>query len=502
MSHFSLAVDGSIVGVYLLATMVAGLMVRKYVGGVEDFLVAGREMDVHLGIASLAATEFGIVTCMYTAEGGYRYGFAGATPGILMALAMFVVGYTGFCVKPLREAGVMTLPELFEKQFGRGVRRASGIVIVLGGLLNMGVFLRTGGEFLMIVTGLAPAGAEAASGSWVNTHMLEITMTALLLMVAVYTILGGMLSVLVTDFLQFIVMSVGLVAVSYLVLFQIGWKALAQTVNDRLGPQGFNPFLNPDLGVGYVLFNACLNLAAVLTWQTTIQRVMAAKDAATGQKVYTGTSFFFVCRFLIPGLWGVAALHALPPGTAGITTLTAMPAWIASFLPIGLMGLLVAAMLAADMSTDSSYMLTWASVIYNDIVAPWRRPGWTEKKGLLMNRLIVAAIGVFLLFYGLWYPLKGDLWSYLGVTGTIYLASMSTLLVACCYWPRANATGATGAILVGAVIPITYLVAEQTWPDVRTTIGPYWSGLTAYAGAALAMVLGTLATSKAKETPA
>jgi len=154
------------------------------------------------------------------------------------------------------------------------------------------------------------------------------------------------------------------------------------------------------------------------------------------------------------------------------------------------------------MSTDSSYMLTWASVIYNDIVAPWRRPGWTEKKGLLMNRMIVAAIGVFLLFYGLWYPLKGDLWSYLGVTGTIYLASMSTLLVACCYWPRANATGATGAILVGAVIPITYLVAEQTWPDVRTTIGPYWSGLTAYAGAALAMVLGTLATSKAKETPA
>ena len=116
MSHFSLAIDGSIVGLYLLATMVAGLMVRKYVGGVEDFLVAGREMDVHLGIASLAATEFGIVTCMYTAEGGYRYGFAGATPGILMALAMFVVGVTGFCVKPLRDAGVMTLPELFEKQ--------------------------------------------------------------------------------------------------------------------------------------------------------------------------------------------------------------------------------------------------------------------------------------------------------------------------------------------------------------------------------------------------
>ena len=108
-------------------------------------------MDVHLGIASLAATEFGIVTCMYAAESGYRYGFSGAMPGILMALAMFVVGWTGFCVKPLREAAVMTLPELFERRFGAGVRRASGVVIVLGGLLNMGVFLRMGGEFLMTV---------------------------------------------------------------------------------------------------------------------------------------------------------------------------------------------------------------------------------------------------------------------------------------------------------------------------------------------------------------
>ena len=64
--------------------MVAGLSVRKYVGKVEHFLVAGREMDVYLGIASLAATEFGIVTCMSAAELGYKHGFAGATVGILL----------------------------------------------------------------------------------------------------------------------------------------------------------------------------------------------------------------------------------------------------------------------------------------------------------------------------------------------------------------------------------------------------------------------------------
>ena len=67
MTNFSWLLDGSIIGVYLLITMAAGIYVRKFVGKVDDFLVAGREMNVYLGIASLAATEFGIVTCMYTA---------------------------------------------------------------------------------------------------------------------------------------------------------------------------------------------------------------------------------------------------------------------------------------------------------------------------------------------------------------------------------------------------------------------------------------------------
>ena len=478
MTNFNWLLDGSIVGLYLLITMVAGLMVRKYVGKVEHFLVAGREMDVYLGIASLAATEFGIVTCMYTAQNGYEKGFAGATPGILMAAAMLVVGLTGFVIKPLRDSGVMTIPELFEKKFGPRIRWAAGVVIVLGGLLNMGVFLRTGGQFLVLVAGL-------------DVRYLEIMMTALLLGVAIYTILGGMLSVLVTDFLQFVVMSVGLILVTILILLNVGWENMVNTVDARYGAGGFNPFINPTMGWQYVLFNLMLNTAAVLTWQTIIARVLAAKDTNTGRKVYTRTSFFFVCRFLIPGIWGIAALASLGPVT---NTLEAMPHYLSTAVPAGLMGILVAAMLAADMSTDSSYMLTWCSVIYNDILAPFRKRPWSEKKGLFWNRTIIALIGVFLLLYGLWYPLKGDLWTYLGVTGTIYLASISMLLIACCYWNRANSWGAAASIFISAVIPITYLVMEQLPSTAETarTIGPYYSGIATYLLSGAAMVVGSL----------
>ena len=494
MTHFNWLVDGGIVGIYLVATMLVGIMVRKYVGKVEHFLVAGREVDVFLGIASLAATEFGVITCMYTAENGYKYGFAGTTPGILMALAMLVVGLTGFCINPLRSAGVMTIPELFEKRFGPRVRWAAGVVIVLGGLLNMGVFLRITGEFLVLVGGFDLGHLE---------RNVIVMMTALLLLGTIYTVVGGMLSVLVTDFLQFIVMSLGLLAVTILILTRIGWDSLAATVAERHGPGGFNPFVCRGMGWQYVLFNALECLAGALTWQTMISRLLAAKSAKTGRQIYTRTSFFFACRFVLPGIWGIAALawlapeafDSLPHTVQGQdTSLYAMPLFLSQFVPVGLMGLLLAAMLAADMSSTSSYMITWASVIYNDILAPFRKTPWSEKRGLLWNRAIVSLIGVFLLFYGLWYPLKGDVYAYLLVTGTIYMASISTMLIACCYWKRANSWGATAAIIVGALIPIACLVFEQVrnMPPDEMQLWRCYSGIGAFLATGAAMVLFSL----------
>ena len=447
-------IDGSIVGMYLLATMTAGIMVRKYVARVDHFLVAGREMNVYLGIASLAATEFGIVTCMYTAQAGYTRGFSGAIPGICNAVAMFVVGWTGFCVKPLRDSGAITIPELFEQRYGKFVRWLSGVVIVLGGLLNMGVFLRVGGQFLVVCCGL-------------NLKYLEITMTVLLVGVAVYTIMGGMLSVLVTDFLQFIVMS-----------RRYAGRHVPGSESSRLGSHGRH---GRDTLRRGGLQSVCrqrprLGICAVQPLHQYRRRADLAdlyRPAAVGQGQQDGSQ----------GLHGYGFLLRLPLGHSGAVghrgtgfdrsvrrrddrtavrrkgrhvvchAVSSSP----QIVPAGMMGVLVAAMLAADMSTDSSYMLTWGSVIYNDILAPFRRTRWSEKRGILWNRCIVAFIGMFLLFWGLWYKLEGNLWEYLQTTGAIYLASMSVLLIACCYWKRANNWGAIAAIIVGAALPVLAL---------------------------------------------
>jgi SSS family solute:Na+ symporter len=132
-------------------------------------------------------------------------------------------------------------------------------------------------------------------------------------------------------------------------------------------------------------------------------------------------------------------------------------------------------------------------VIYNDILAPFRARAQTDKRGLLLNRALVAAIGVFLLFYGLWYPLSSDLWAYCTITGTIYLSSMSVLLISCCYWKGANSWGAFSAIFLGAVFPLAFLILQQI-PSTKAfaaEIGSDRSGLLAFAAAALGMLVGS-----------
>ena len=271
--HLAL-IDWAIIVVYLVGCMAAGIWMRRYVRGVEDFAVAGRAMDLNLGIASLAATELGLVTVMYTAQLGFTNGFAGATIGVLIAAAMYIVGRTGFVIGPLRRAGVMTIPELFQKRFGTKVRWLAGLFIVLGGVLNMGIFLRLGGEFLVAVTGM-PA------------HWLEWVMTVLLSMILLYTVLGGMLSVLVTDYLQFIVKGMGIVVTSILVIASVGWGDLvrglwqcwdAAGAAQTLHAHPFNPFHASNFGWGYILWQLVLQIAAATTWQTQISRVLSARD--------------------------------------------------------------------------------------------------------------------------------------------------------------------------------------------------------------------------------
>src|SRR5258708_38705373 len=264
----------------------------------------------------------------------------------------------------------MTRGGIFQKGFGSKVRWVAGLFVVMGGLLNMGIFLRLGGEFLVAATGMPP-------------RWLEMVMTLLLGMILLYTVLGGMLSVLVTDWIQFIVKGMGIVVTSILVIRSIGWHNLVQGlwqcwdgsaagVGQTLKAHPFNPFHSSNFGWVYLLWQLIFQIAVVTTWQTQISRVLSARDSKTAKKMYRRTAFYFVGRFALPGLWGAAALvyfsqhGGLPAALQGLSandaSLRATPAYLGLLLPTGFIGLFLAAATPAEMFTDTGDLLTWATL--------------------------------------------------------------------------------------------------------------------------------------------
>ena len=96
------SLDWIIVIAYLILSVAIGMIGRRYVGSVAHYLVAGRELGVFVGIATLAATEIGTITFMYNAELGYRYGFAPFVVALISGLVMVIIGRTGFVITRFR----------------------------------------------------------------------------------------------------------------------------------------------------------------------------------------------------------------------------------------------------------------------------------------------------------------------------------------------------------------------------------------------------------------
>ena len=591
VSPFSL-LDGAIAVLSLLATLWIGLRVKRYIGTIEDYLVANRGMGLYVGAASLLSTEVGIITYMYQAQFGFVAGFSAFVTGLITLGVCLLVGRTGFVITRLREMEILTVPEYFETRYGRSVRVLAGVLMAFGGSLNLGIFPIIEARFLAVVTGIP-------------SQYLGWTMAGLLVIALAYTALGGMVSLIVTNYVQYVFLAAGTVIVTLACLRHVGWSGMVGAVEGHMGGRGFNPV--EDLGLGFILWQVLLWIALMTVWQSVAMRTFSTKDAAVGKKMFTLTGFLFLGRALIPMVWGISALaffwgraepvtapvaetklaqmeqidarlgetfrrdldegrigRALPQvdllerlareekqriaatgarddDTArrsaaaerfedrakdrrGEIGLLAMPWMLAAILPTGILGLVVAGMLAASISTYAGYFLGWSSIIAQDIVAPLLSsrgapivPGdegsavpadpsgpvhskalgmtgsgrarsdrpLSSQSRLLLTRATVVGLTVFIMIWSLVYDLPGPAYFYLQVTANLFMAPTLIAVVGGLYWRRASATGATLSFLLGAAASLAYLV-----PSLK--LGVATAGNLSWALAVAGFVVGSL----------
>ncbi len=447
------SLDWWIIGGYLMISIVIGLFVTRYIRNMTDYIGAGRSIGTRLGIATLTGTELGLITVMYSAQKGFKGGFAAFHIALLAGVVALFVGITGFIVFRLRQLKVLTIPEYYEQRFGKSVRVLGGIMLAFGGILNMGLFLKVGSMFIVGITGMSASGAA-----------LPLVMSGLLLIVLVYTVLGGMVAVVITDYIQFVVLSFSLLLVTGMAIHYLGWTHIVQTVYQAMGEGGFNPLVSEGaFGVEYVLWMLFLGLVNCALWPTAVARALSADRPQTVKRQYRWSSISFLIRFIIPYFWGICAfvffvtqapqLESLFFPDSGmvqpVDSLYAMPIFLGRLLPTGLLGLIAAGMIAAFMSTHDSYLLCWSSVITQDIVAPFSRKPLKENFKVRLTRILIVLIGLYVLYWGLIYKGTDDIWDYMAVSGAIYFSGAFALLVGGLYWKKASSAGAFLALLAG-----------------------------------------------------
>ena len=407
-------IDWVIVVVYLLLSVGIAFFVKRYAGNMTNFVSAGRAVGTWLGIATLTGTEMGLITVMYSAQKGFTSGFAAFHIGVIAGFVAFLIGVTGFIVVRLREHEVLTIPEYYEKRFGRRTRILGGIMLAFGGLLNMGLFLKVGAMFIVGITGMVPDSVA------VNTVMV-----VLLALVLVYTVIGGMISVVITDYIQFVILSVGILVTGWLAIDFVGWDNLFKTVRTYKGEAGFNPVAaESGFGWEYVGWMFFLGIVNCALWPTAVARALAMESTTALKRQYTWSSISFAIRMIIPNLLGICAfvfvMNKAPDLQAvffpeeadvkAVDNLYAMPIFLGRILPAGLIGLITAAMIAAFMSTHDGYLLCWSTVITQDIIAPLFKERLDNPTRIKITRVLIVLIGLYILYWGLFYTGEEDIW--------------------------------------------------------------------------------------------
>jgi len=449
------------VSVYLLAMIAIGIAVSKRAGSQDDFIVAGRKLPLWLCVPTIVATWFGAGTMLGAAGTGYEGGFLAsiATP-FGTSLTLVLVGF--FFVRTLRRMKLLTVADFFENRFGHASAMVAAIALVLAIIGWIGGLMVAFGYVFQTMTGIP----------------MEIGILAGGVIVVAYTAIGGMWAVAVTDFVQVLIIAVGLVVLLVVVLINVGgWGVIAPQLPEhtfRLVP------LEHDAGIwlNYVRLWVIFGVADLAS-QSLMQRVFAADSDRTAQNAFylAGAGHLFLG--LIPVILGIIAIVTMP---GLVDPQTIVPTMAIEYLHPVAIAIFVGAILAAIMSSADSALLAAASLIGINLAPVVKRNISSEQK-LKVTRIAIPVIGIVATYVALEVQLILEL---MLDANSFLLAGVVGPYVAGVWWAKANRTGTLSAMAAGFS---AWVLSEWFYPELAGDVVGFGVSL-------LALVVVTLLTQK------
>jgi len=449
--------DWAVIGAYGLGLLAVGWFFSRRNRTAEDYLLGGRSMRASSVGLSLFATLFSTIT--YISLPGEMIGKG---PVILWSMVSIPIAYVvvGYALIPcFMRLRVTSAYEILESRLGLGIRLAGAAMFLATRLLWMALIIHITSEKVIV----SLMGWPASATPYVAAVIGVVTL--------VYTSMGGLRAVVLTDVIQSLILFAAAAASIVLITVDMGgvgawWPREWSPDWDHQPVFSTDPTRRVTV-IGSIVFMTMWWICTAGSDQMAIQRYLATRDARTARRMflYSGLSNIFVTTLL--GALGLALLgffrahpERLGPGlslTDGRSADLVFPYYIVHFMPPGITGLVIAGLLAAAMSSLSSGINSACSVISVDFLQRFFPAGKAVHETDQVRRIqwIAAASGLAaVLLSSLMGQVTGNTMEVTVRTNHVFVAPLFGLFLLGLFVPFANGLGAACGALAGCLAAV------------------------------------------------
>ncbi len=457
---------------YLLASVAIGLYAAKRVKNTADYAVAGRSLALPVVIATTFATWFGSETVLGVSA-RFVSGGLGAVVEDPFGASMCLVLVGLFFAYKLYQKNLITLGDYYRQRYGRSVEIICSVMIIFSYLGWVAAQITALG---LVFSLLSHGAISIPMGMFIGTSV-----------VLVYTLFGGMWSVALTDFVQMIVIGLGLIAIAWFAADLAGGAGKVVDYAAREGKFQFFPSGGGAKEWTFFVAAAITMMLGSIPQQDVFQRVMSSNSARTAVRgpVIGGTLYFLFA--LIPMFCVTAAVLVMGPEAQALLKddpQKILPALVMERMPVALQVAFFGALLSAIMSTASATLLAPSTAFVENILRNIN-PGMSDRGTLKAMRVSVLVLAGVVLSYAI--TMEGtSIYELVSGAYQVPLVGAFVPLVFGLYWKRATTQGALASVVLGLG---TWVVFMAT-PALSEAFPQQLAGLLAALGG---MIAGSLA---------
>ncbi len=390
--------DWIVLTLVLLATLVVGVSLSRLVKNSSDLFAAGGQSPWWLSGLSAFMTMFSANTFVVWGGIAYRHGLVAVVINTCYGIAAILVGYT--VAGRWKRMGIRTPAEYIERRFGRGALHFYTWFMMAFRIVG------TGGALYAIATLMLTAMGDGQA--ILSTTQLNIAIGVFAVIVIGYTMVGGLWAVLVTDTLQFIILNLAVLVVIPLSL--VGTGGFSEIV--KAAPAGFLNLTNDHYTWFFLVGWVAIHYFMIGAEWAFVQRYLCVptpRDARKSAFLFGGLYLISPMIWLLPPLlWRIKSPIPVGADETMITRLaeTAYMVSCKAVLPVGMLGLMVAALFSATASMISSQLNVFSGVLTENIYRPLAKTN-DERRLLRAGRLFTCLLGVLIAGIALVTPYLG-----------------------------------------------------------------------------------------------